>query len=285
MILVLGKYGQVATELRLLAGDDFFFTSREEINLLAPGTLDRSLAQFNPSLIINCTAYNNVDAAETDPTDAILINTESIKVLARYAQKTNCPVIHISTDFVFDGTAPLYGETAVKNPLNKYGKTKSDGEDYLLDGVEKLLILRTSWVYSNIGSNFLTNVKRNFLNGNELYGAEDIEGSPTRAYTIARFIYTQYQNFLCNDFKKIYHLCDSGSISRHAFVSEIVRILSLGLDLPERPVNLVSNSFFKLPAMRPMQSGLDNQKLRNDFSFPVNDWAQELLEEITRALQ
>ena len=285
MILVLGKFGQVATELRKLANDNFFFSSREDINLLEPEKIQDFLTNFDPRLIINCTAYNKVDEAELDSREACLINSESIKMIAVYAQKKSCPVIHISTDFVFDGALNIYDESSTKNPLNVYGKTKSDGEEHLLKRVNKLLILRTSWVYSNIGANFFNSVKNNFLDGKELYGAADILGSPTRALTIARFIDSQYQNFLDYDFKKIYNICDSGSVSRYGFVSRIMQELSQHHHVPMTEVHSVQNKFFKLLATRPMQSILDNRNIKKDFVFDINDWQYELSKEVQRSYQ
>lgn len=285
MILVLGKYGQVATELGLIASDDFIFTSRNEIDLLKPEKIENDLTNFSPRLIINCTAFNNVDDAEKNPIDAFLINSESIKKLAEYSKHSNCPVIHISTDFVFDGSDTIYDESAKKNPLNNYGISKSDGEDHLFSIASKFMILRTSWVYSSIGNNFLNNIRNSFFQNKEIYGAKDVYGSPTRAYTIARFINDNYKNFLESDFKKIYHICDNGSTSKLDFIQQILIDLAEKNEISNPQVHKVTNDFFNLPAKRPMYSSLDNRNLQKDFNFKINDWKYELKEEIMGSVE
>lgn len=282
MILVLGKNGQVASELKILATNEFYFSSKEEINLLRPDAIIPILNDLNPRLIINCTAYNQVDSAEIDPIDSFLINAESLKKIGEFSYAKNCPVIHISTDFVFDGLNGPYDENSIKNPINKYGESKSQGEEYLLDSVGKLLIIRTSWVYSNFGSNFFKAITHSFKNNKEIYGAVDVIGSPTRAFTIAKFIYDNYENFLHNDFEKIYHLCDSGLTSKYEFICSIISKISYKFELPNVEIKKVTNNFFTLPALRPLNSGLINRKISNDFKFKINDWESELDQEVER---
>jgi len=282
MILVMGSHGQVATELKVLSPSTFFFTSRKEINLLEQDSLPQILKNYKPELIINCTAYNYVDKAELEPNESFLINAESLRLIAEYSKSSKCPVIHISTDFVFDGLDGPYDENDQKNPINQYGKSKSLGEEYLLQNVEKLLILRTSWVYSNIGKNFFNSIKDSFMQNKKIYGATDIIGSPTRAFTIANFIASNYQKFLDYEFKRIYHICDSGFTTRYDFICSILHKIAEKLSLPCPEIIKVENNFFKLPAHRPLNSSLKNGNIVEDFGFIINDWEDELEKEIKR---
>lgn len=282
MILVMGSHGQVATELKVLSPSTFCFTSRKEINLLEQDSLPQILKNYKPELIINCTAYNYVDKAELEPNESFLINAESLRLIAEYSKSSKCPVIHISTDFVFDGLDGPYDENDHKNPINQYGKSKSLGEEYLLQNVEKLLILRTSWVYSNIGKNFFNSIKDSFMQNKKIYGATDIIGSPTRAFTIANFIASNYQKFLDFEFKRIYHICDSGFTTRYDFISSILHKIAEKLSLPCPEIIKVENNFFKLPAQRPLNSSLKNGNIVEDFGFIINDWEDELEKEIKR---
>ncbi|MDC0992226.1 NAD(P)-dependent oxidoreductase [Gammaproteobacteria bacterium] len=282
MILVMGSHGQVATELKALSPSKFFFTSRKEINLLEPDSLPQILKNYKPELIINCTAYNYVDKAEVESTDSFLINAESLRLIGEYSKESKCAVIHISSDFVFDGLNGPYDENDQKNPINQYGKSKSLGEDYLLQNVEKLLILRTSWVYSNFGNNFFNSIKNSFMQNKKIYGATDIIGSPTRAFTIANFIASNYQKFLDCEFKRIYHICDSGFITRYDFIFSILNKIAEKFSLPCPEIIKVENNFFKLPAQRPLNSSLKNGNIVKDFDFIINDWEGELKKEIER---
>ena len=287
-ILLLGSSGMLGSYISRnleIDGVELIPASRESIDDFDFNKPDKVIAfikSVKPAIIINAVACISLDFCEKNPALSRQVNSITPSVISEYCQNNKIYFIHISTDFVFDGLDGPYDENDQKNPINQYGKSKSLGEEYLLQNVEKLLILRTSWVYSNIGKNFFNSIKDSFMQNKKIYGATDIIGSPTRAFTIANFIASNYQKFLDYEFKRIYHICDSGFTTRYDFICSILHKIAEKLSLPCPEIIKVENNFFKLPAHRPLNSSLKNGNIVEDFGFIINDWEDELEKEIKR---
>lgn len=281
-ILVTGAGGQLGSELRYLsendlslsAGIEFIFADKNRLDMTNK-TAIKSFCKINAvSHIINCAAYTAVDKAESEPDKADTINHLAVKYLAEVAKKHDIAVIHISTDYVFDGKSKeAYKETDNPNPENVYGKTKLLGEQALQDiSPVKSIIIRTSWLYSSFGSNFLKTMLRLGQERDELNVVIDQVGSPTYARDLARAI-LQIIPQLSSDSKavQIYHYSNQGTCSWYDFAKAIF----LAADIHCK-VNPIPSSDYPTPAKRPSNSTLANDKIQNEFGISLVPWQQSL---------
>ena len=188
LILVIGKHSQTA---RSLISNNFEanYLSSNEINFLEINKIKKSLKFFSPKIIINLASFNQVELAENDP-KTFIINTDAVKKIAEYSYDNNCLLIHISSDYVFDGQKKYYQEDDACNPLNNYGLSKLLGEEAIIRVSPKFIILRTSWLYSHYDTenNFLNKVLDLAKNKNLIHGVNDTFGSPTSVITLAGVI-------------------------------------------------------------------------------------------------
>ena len=194
-ILITGSKGQLGSELEVLSKThtqfDWVFTDREELDLCDLVHLEDSLSAINPQIIINCAAHTAVDKAESELELSDVLNHQSVAVLAKWSNANECKLIHVSTDYVFDGTASTaLTETALPNPINVYGQTKLAGENACLQENPSSIIIRTSWVYSSFGANFVKTMSRLMQERDSLNVVNDQIGSPTYAADLAKAIMT-----------------------------------------------------------------------------------------------
>jgi dTDP-4-dehydrorhamnose reductase len=240
------------------------------------------LSRYNPDLICNFSAFNDVDGAEVNQNNN-LINSEAILELGKFSMAKKIPVIHISTDYVFDGARGDYSENDQTNPINKYGLAKLNGEKNLLDTSYSCLIIRTAWLFSRFKNNFLEKIIFRIINSNELTGAYDCIGSPTSASSLAKAISKIIPKYL-NDLSLggIYHFANQGSASRYDFIQEIQNLFISSSSTKYSPQEIlkVKNSFFDLPAMRPLNTSLNSDKILSTFNIKSSDWKEELFKEI-----
>jgi dTDP-4-dehydrorhamnose reductase len=273
-IWVTGSKGQLGTELQLqqqtLKEVRFIFTDIEELNLTNKQGVIAFCKQEKPAIVINCAAYTAVDKAEEEPEKAMLLNRDVPAFLAEGAKTVNGSVIHISTDYVFDGTSYRpWVETDKVNPQSVYAKTKSAGEEVILKHPENLVI-RTSWLYSAHGSNFLKTMIRLGKERKELGVVYDQVGSPTSAADLAGALIEVSRQLIGG--KKnaggLYHYTNEGVCSWYDFARVIMNIAQLSCTI--RPI---TTDQYPLPAKRPFYSVLNKAKIKVTFGIDIPHWS------------
>jgi dTDP-4-dehydrorhamnose reductase len=275
-ILVLGCKGQLGRCLndQLVNTDhEVIYTSREQIDIADFEVTKSKILEFSPDLIINATAYTAVDKAEEDQKTANLINHLAVKNIADICNQLGCWLIHVSTDYVFDGNAKVpYKEDDQTNPQSAYGETKLNGELAIQASECKYIIIRTAWVFSEYGNNFLKTMLRLGADRDELSIVGDQIGCPTYAQDIARSIVeivTQLNSLKENG---IYHYCGDQPCSWYDFANAIFdQAMTNNLKIPSI-VNSIKTSAYPTPAKRPAFSVLDCSKIENNFGVLASNW-------------
>ncbi|MCY2687804.1 dTDP-4-dehydrorhamnose reductase [Salinimicrobium sp. TH3] len=275
-LLITGSKGQLGSEIRDLSVDfpkyDFIFTSREDLDISDKESAKVFIEKNSIDVIINCAAYTAVDKAESEPELANKTNHLSVRNLAEIARENRLKMIHISTDYVFNGKG--YKPYLVDNPtspLNMYGKTKLEGEKAMLeiDPVNSMII-RTSWVYSSFGNNFVKTMLRLGEQREELNVISDQVGAPTYARDLAEFILKKAVKAE-NENLEVYHFSNEGVCSWYDFANEIIESAKLNCKLSPIPT-----SAYPTPAARPHYSLMDLNKLKNTFSYTIPYWKDSL---------
>ena len=274
-ILLTGRSGQLGWELaRALAplGEIIAF-DRAGLDLAVPGQIVSVIRSVRPDVLVNAAAYTAVDRAESEPDASFAINAAAVAILAEEAKRARALLIHYSTDYVFDGAKDTpYSEDDRPNPINAYGRSKLAGEQSIssIDGPH--LILRTSWVYSARGKNFLLTIRRLLQKRDELRVVSDQIGAPTSAGALAEAtaeLLRRNGAGALGERSGIYHATARGSTSWHGFAMEIARLERLGL--PTRIVPIASSEY-PTPAQRPKNSRLSNEKLLRSFGIALPKW-------------
>lgn len=275
-ILVTGAKGQLGSEIKALSsnsGHSFEFIDQEELDLTNLNSIDAFLYKSNPDFIINCAAYTAVDKAEDEPELARKINADAPGKIAQFCQKNNTRLIHISTDYVFNGAfdRPIK-EDDQPNPQSVYGKTKLDGERAINQLLDNAYIIRTAWVYSSFGNNFVKTMLRLGKEKSELNVVSDQIGSPTYARDLAEAILGIIQEIKTgNDLPGVYHYSNEGVCSWYDFASEIIRLAGLGCNV--KPIPTLE---FPTKAKRPEYSVLDKNKIIKQFNLKLPEWKASL---------
>lgn len=282
-VLITGKNGQVGNclvlQLRNMAIIDFLALGREELDITNSEQVNKVLSEYKPNVIVNAAAYTAVDNAETDVDLANAINHLGAENLAKGAAQINAVIIHISTDYVFSGDKDsFYNENDVVNPQSVYGITKLKGEQAVASACPAHIILRTSWVFSKKGNNFVKKMLQLAKSKDTLNVVSDQFGAPTYAGDIANAIIVIAQKiYQGNTSFGIYHFSGSPKISWEKFA---IKIFDAALEekLIQRPIkiNAIASEDFKTVAKRPLNSALDCQKVSDFFSIEPSDWNSEL---------
>jgi dTDP-4-dehydrorhamnose reductase len=273
-ILVTGTTGQLGCELKVLSKNysqfEWVFANRGQVSLDNLSILKNQLERIQPDIILNCGAYTAVDKAETELELADIVNHGAVKVIAEYAKENNANLIHISTDYVFDGSSSIaLTEDAITNPINVYGASKRDGEIAAIDLNPEVLIIRTSWVYSRFGNNFVKTMKRLLKERDTLNVVNDQIGSPTYAADLAQAIIDIVKNGKC--IPGIYNYSNEGEISWYEFVLAIKEITGDSCE-----VSGIPSSSYPTPAARPAFSLLDKSKIKDVYGVDVPDYKDSL---------
>lgn len=277
-ILVTGATGQVGSELKVLSSIykqyQFVFVDRVQLEMSSEEAINDYFMNNVFDVIINCAAYTAVDKAESEILLAEKINHRAVATLARIASEKKMKLIHISTDYVFDGTSGRpYLENDPTNPINIYGKSKRSGEEAILFySPANSIIIRTSWVYSRFGHNF---VKTMLRLGRELKSINvifDQKGAPTHARDLARTI-LEILSLVKNTKPEIYHYSNEGVISWFDFSKKIFELSKISC-----VVNPIPSTEYPTPAIRPQYGVLDKSKIKKEFEVHIPDWQDSLLE-------
>lgn len=277
-ILVTGSNGQLGSELHALSGSylqhDFTFVDRATLDLSNLCILEDYFEEKTFDVIINCAAYTAVDKAQSDEELANTINHRAVSMLAKIAKKKNISLIHVSTDYVFDGkNYRPYIETDPTDPQGVYGQTKRDGESAILSVAPvNTIIIRTSWVYSTFGNNFVKTMLRLGKERDSLGVIFDQVGTPTYARDLAKAILDIAPN-INNTTPEIYHYSNEGAISWYDFAQAIFELSNIQCD-----ANPITTDQYPTPASRPHYSLLNKAKIKNDFGITIPYWKKSLTE-------
>lgn len=275
-IIVTGSNGQLGSELKELASHypeiDFVFFNRNELSIADKAALQTVFELYQPNYFINCAAYTAVDKAEEEKELATQINGTAVGEIAKLCERNNCRLIHISTDYVFDGLArePL-NESDKVSPVNAYGESKLLGEQLGLQNNPGAIVIRTSWVYSSYGKNFVKTMLRLMKEKESIGVVNDQIGSPTYAADLAQAI---LQIITWGKWVPgIYNYSNEGIISWFEFAVEIKKLINVSCT-----VNPIDTAQFPTPAKRPAYSVLDKTKIQATFNIQLKDWKESLQE-------
>ncbi|MCB9000387.1 MAG: dTDP-4-dehydrorhamnose reductase [Bacteroidales bacterium] len=284
-IIVTGAKGQLGNafkeEVEKITGFPYFFifTDVDELDICNTEQVDNTFQIHKPKYLINCAAYTAVDKAEEDVQNAYKLNEQGPEVLSQVCKKYGTKLIHISTDYVFDGNAHIpYKEDAQVNPQSIYGKSKLAGEEKVLaSGVG--MIIRTSWLYSTTGNNFVKTIIRNAEAKPKLNVVFDQIGTPTYANDLAKAILAIISKEQENFKPEIFHFSNEGVCSWYDFAEEIVRLGNFNCKIIP-----IESSEFPSKVKRPYYSVLNKKKIRNTYNVETPFWIDSLLDCITRLI-
>ena len=268
-ILITGAYGMLGSDLReVLKDNELIITGSKDLDITKENNVLQFIEDKKPEIVINAAAYTNVDNCETDYDNAYLVNAIGPKNLAVACNKLNIPLIHVSTDYVFDGskTTPLSEEDKL-GPKTAYGKTKLEGEKFVQENTKKYFILRTAWLFGLNGKNFVKTMINLSKKNNVLKVVNDQKGCPTYCYDLAMAI----KQLLNSDKYGIYHLTNKGELSWYDFAKKIFELSNITIN-----VKPVSTEEFPRPAPRPHYSVLSNQKWINAGFSPMRNYEDAL---------
>jgi dTDP-4-dehydrorhamnose reductase len=283
-ILVTGANGQLGQEFRTLALQypqyNFLFAGKEELPVNDTEAVKKYFTNHQINFCINCAAYTAVDKAESEKEKAFAINADAVADLAFFCKTFNVQLIHISTDYVFDGTAQLpYTETDAPNPVSIYGQSKLKGEELALQNNPSVIIIRTSWVYSSYGNNFVKTMMRLMKERECINVVNDQLGCPTYAADLARAIMAIIQqnpvavipHSPITPHNTIFNYCNQGIISWYQFALAIKELTGSNCI-----VNPILTSQYPTPAKRPQYSVIDNGLIKNTFGIAIPEWKESL---------
>lgn len=273
-ILVTGATGQLGSELLVLSSSypnyEWVFADRSKATLDNLELLKSQLDAIKPNIIFNGGAYTAVDKAELEKEAAFTVNQAAVKLIAKYASENNSKLIHISTDYVFDGlSSTALDEKAETNPVNVYGESKLAGELVCLKENPKSIIIRTSWVYSKFGNNFVKTMQRLMKERDEINVVNDQIGSPTYAADLAKAMINiiEYKEWIPG----IYNYSNEGEISWYEFALSIKELGNYSCK-----VGGIPSSSYPTPAKRPNYSLLDKTKIKSVYNLEVPNYIESL---------
>lgn len=282
-VLVTGASGQLGKCFQKLAareeGIDWLFMDSSELDITSNRDINDFFKSKKIDYCINCAAYTNVEKAESEQERAFQINAEAVKNLAEICKKNQSVLIHLSTDYVFDGTSKTpYSETDPTNPINVYGTSKLKGENYIRDILTDYFIFRTSWLFSEFGHNFFKTILNKAEEKATLNITTAQTGTPTNANHLAqlvlRLIKERNTNF------GLYHFSNSGETTWYGFANEILKVSG-----HLNNIQLNRDNSYKTIAARPTYSVLDKTKLLEAFKTPLEPWEEAVRELYKRGVQ
>ena len=278
-ILVTGSNGQLGSEIEALSLSypswKFFFSDLPELDICNKDLLSQFVVDNKINSIINCAAYTAVDKAEENIEIADLVNASAVGNLASVAEEQNLKLIHISTDYVFDGTSHMpYTENMPVSPLGVYGATKRKGEEFIINSSAEAILIRTSWLYSSFGNNFVKTMLRLGEEREELAVIFDQVGTPTYARDLAQTCLDILSKSEClNTNGKVYHFSNEGISSWYDFAKAIMEMGEVNCQ-----VNPIETKDYPTPAARPHYSVLNKGKIKADFGIQVPYWRDSLMD-------
>jgi dTDP-4-dehydrorhamnose reductase len=280
VVLVTGANGQLGQSIQFIANKypkiQFVYTDFQEMDITNFESCHTIFAKYKPQFCINTAAYTAVDKAESESEKAHLINAVGPENLAKVCKEFDTILVHISTDFIFDGNSiQPYLEKDIPNPKSVYGQTKLDGELAIQKNLEKYFIVRTSWVYSQFGANFMKTMLRVASERDSLSVVNDQIGTPTNAVDLAevllKIVESCHAELVSASNFGIYNFSNEGQCSWYDFANEIFQQKGISIDLQPIPT-----SAYPTPAKRPLFSVLDKSKIKTTFPIAIADWKTSL---------
>lgn len=273
-IVVVGSTGQLGNELKQLAIEypdyEFFFFDRKELDIVQKEKVLKKIQEIKPQFLVNCAAYTAVDKAETDFETAFEVNSKAVRNLALACAAHDVRFVHISTDYVFDGTAKQpYKEDNPTSPANIYGQSKLKGEEEAFHNNKDSIIIRTAWVYSTFGNNFVKTMLRLMKTRPEIKVVNDQLGTPTYAADIAEAIMKIITS--AKWVPGIYHFTNEGIISWYDFALKIKQLTNASSEVYPIPTEE-----YPTPAKRPQYSVLDKTSIQKTFGITIKNWEESL---------
>jgi dTDP-4-dehydrorhamnose reductase len=282
-IVITGSNGQLGQELRAASRNypqfEFIFLTKDDLQISDNDPVKKFFSETDPEFFINCAAYTAVDKAESEKEKAFLINSKAVGIIAAACKRSNTKLIHLSTDYVFDGNSstPLTEDDPV-SPINIYGDSKLKGEQLAFENNEQTIIIRTSWVYSEFGNNFVKTMMRLMKEKGSINVIDDQIGSPTYAADLANAI---LQIISTDKFiPGIYNYSNDGRISWFEFATAIKKLISSSCK-----INPIPTAQYPTPAKRPHFSLLDKRKITETYNIEIVDWKKSLATCINRLLK
>jgi dTDP-4-dehydrorhamnose reductase len=275
-ILVTGCYGQLGKELKKLAGSNiehqWYFTDVDTLDITDPDAVERCFSERRIGVCINCAAYTAVDLAEDNPETAARVNTLAPQILANTCLKHKALLIHVSTDYVFDGNGNRpYQVTDPVNPQSVYGRTKAEGERLIHESGCNHIIVRTAWLYSSNGKNFVKTMLRLADERTEINVVDDQRGCPTWAHDLAHAIVLLMDHYGSEPVKETFHFTNEGNITWYDFACSIMEIAGKTCK-----VNPITTDQFPAKAHRPAYSVLDLSKVKQVTGMEIPSWRRSL---------
>ena len=276
-ILVVGKDGQVGRYLEQMldtSGNEVLFLGREDLDISLKSEVNSTVISFMPNLIVNAAAYTNVENAESDSASAFQVNDLGVANLVSVCERVKASLIHISTDYVFDGKSKRpYTTQDITNPKNAYGKSKVAGENRIIESDISYYILRTSWVFSEYNSNFVKTMLRKGMEQSLLNVVSDQVGNPTYAGDVAIAICLMIPRLVAVRSQKIYHFGGTPCCSWYEFAETIFDIAVNKSMLTSKPkINMINTRDYESLVDRPLFTALDSKSFQKDFDFTIPKW-------------
>ena len=274
-ILVTGGDGQLGNCIKKIAKDyswdyEFVFLNSSELDITSESSIDDVFSEHKPNYVINAAAYTAVDLAESNKEVAFAVNTFGVELVAQACKKYNSVLLHISTDYVFDGDTEIsYSEDNFTNPQGVYGESKLKGENLALEANDKTIIVRTSWLYSEFNKNFVKTMLNLFDQKNEIGVVADQYGQPTNANDLAEALF----KIISTENKKfgVYHFSNYPETTWWKFANKIAEFSGSAIT-----INKLTTAEYPTAAKRPMRSTLDNSKIENDYLIEGVHWENSL---------
>jgi dTDP-4-dehydrorhamnose reductase len=273
-VLVIGSDGQLGLEFQKISNSYdsllWIFSNIKTLDLLKLDTINSFLNNINPNVIINCAAYTNVDKAEAESKLANKINYKAVDIISKWTSSNNVKLIHISTDYVFDGSSKIpLSEDSNTNPICEYGRSKLKGEEVCLKNDTNSIIIRTSWLYSSFGKNFVKAMIDLMKKNSSIKVVNDQIGSPTYTYDLVKVILKIIVNY--KNKSGLFHYSNEGEITWFEFARSIKELYNLDCKIIG-----VSSKEFKTLAKRPKYSLLNKSKIKTTFNLEIPDYKQSL---------
>lgn len=283
MITIIGKNSQLSHAFTSLCEFDYVALDSSDLDLLDLNSIQNNLRKHKSKYILNFASFNDVLDSETNK-NAELINHFAVQELARFCKANFSTLVHISSDYVFDGQKGNYSEIDNPNPINRYGRSKLSGEEKIRSICDQYIIIRTAWLFSdkNSKNNFLNKILNLIINlkQQDLFGAGDLTGSPTSAYSLASAIHRVIEYLESYDQYSLYgtyHFADAGSASRYELINEIAKNIFEKYGIKAN-IKKVKSDFFDDDIKRPKDTSLNTEKFSNVFKYTPIGWKESLKE-------
>jgi dTDP-4-dehydrorhamnose reductase len=288
-VLITGTRGQLVRSIMERApgwpGIEVVPVGRPEVDLELPGSIRRAIEEHGPNAVINAAAFTDVDRAEDEPDRAFRINAEAAGEAAEAARDAAAPIIQLSTDYVFSGDQDgPYREDSRTGPLGAYGRSKLAGEELVRGANADHLIVRTAWVYSPFGRNFVASIMQAAKTRATLDVVEDQVGSPTSALDLADALFRileEWSKGRRTGLGETYHVAGTGATSRYVMAEEVMRACE-ALGLPAARIAAIKSADWPTRARRPLNSALDSGKFERDFGLRLPDWRESVRDVVKR---